>query len=142
MNRAPLSKEPVNLSILLKMAYTDSFALGLASTFAGAAISEIRPESLILGFIGLLFFYFFISDYTDENEISVLKKNIKWFNAYSFVTYISVAIASFSIHFDPLAFFAIVALFPTLINAGLVRPFITVSIYKKNYIRLFGVFDA
>ena len=142
MNRAPLSKEPVNLSILLKMAYTDSFALGLASTFAGAAISEIRPESLILGFIGLVFLFFFISDYTDENEISVLKKNIKWFNAYSFVTYISVAIASFSIHFDPLAFFAFVALLPTLINAGLVRPFITVSIYKKNYIRLFGVFDA
>ena len=133
MNRAPLSKEPVNLSILLKMAYTDSFALGLASTFAGAAISEIRPESIILGFIGLMFLYFFISDYTDENEISVLKKNINWFNAYSFVTYISIATASFSIHFDLLAFFAIIALFPTLINACLVRPLITVSIYKKNY---------
>ena len=142
MNRAPLSQEPVNLSILLKMAYTDSFALGFASTFAGGAISEIRPESIILGFIGLVFLYFFISNYTDENEISVLKKNIKWFNAYSFVTYISVAIASFCIHFDQLAFFAIVVLFPALINAGLVRPFITVSIYRKNYIRLFGVFDA
>ncbi|MCP3864418.1 MAG: hypothetical protein GY695_14985 [Aestuariibacter sp.] len=142
MNRAPLSKEPVNLSILLKMAYTDSFALGLASTFAGAAISEIRPESIILGFIGLMFLYFFISDYTDENEISVLKKNINWFNAYSFVTYISVAIVGFFIHFELLAFVAIVALFPALINAGLVRPFITVSIYKTNYNRLFGFFDA
>lgn len=142
MSRAPISLEPVNLSILFKMAGSDSFALAIASTFAGAAIAEIRPESLIWGFIGLLSLYIFISDYTNENDISVLKKNIKWFKTYSFVTYGFIAINSFLIHFDTLAFYAFVALVPAVINAYLVRPLITVNIYKKNYTRLFGVIDA
>jgi hypothetical protein len=142
MNRMPLSKEPIDQHLLIKMAGIDSFVLGIAFTFFGSAISEIRPESVILGFVGLVFLYFFISDYTGDNEISVLRKNIQWFNKYSFLTYVSTAIIGFFIPFDTLGFVAILALFPVMINACLVRPLITVKIYNKNYTRLFGVIDA
>lgn len=142
MNRLPLSKEPYDQSSLVKMAYGDSLILAIASAFLGAASAEIRPESIILGSIGLVFSYLFISDYRSSNEISILRKNIRWFNAYSIVTYASVALVGFFIHFEMVKSIAIVGLFPVIINLGIVRPVITVKIYKKNYTRLFGVIDA
>ena len=142
MNRMPLSKEPIDQYLLFKMAAGDSFIVGISSAFFGSAIYEIRPESLVLGFVGLVLLYFFISDYTSEDELSVLRKNIQWFRAYSFVTYLSAVLVGFFIHFDILDLFAILALFPVLINACLVRPFVTVKLYIKNYTRLFGVIDA
>ena len=142
MNRMPLSKEPVDQSLLMKMAYSDSFSLGIASTCFGSAIYEIRPESVIWGFFGLVFLYFFISDYASENEISVLRKNIQWFNTYSFITVASAALVGFFTSFETINFLTLLALFSVVINACLVRPFITVKLYKKNYIRLFGVIDA
>ena len=142
MNRMPLSKEPVDQYLLIKMAYIDSFTLGIASTFFGSAIYEIRPESVILGIVGLVFLYFFTCDYTSEDEISVLRKNIQWFNTYSFITVASAALVGFFIPFETIGFLAFIALFPVMINACLVRPFITVKLYKKNYTRLFGTIDA
>ena len=138
----PLSKDPIDQCLLWKMAYTDSFTLGIASTLFGSAVYEIRPESVIWGFVGLVFLYLFIHDYTSENEVSVLRKNIQWFNTYSLMTFASIALVGFFIPFDTLGFLAILALFPVLINVCLVRPFITVKTYKKHYRKLFGVIDA
>ena len=142
MERMPLSKEPLSQYLLSKMATSDTFSLAISSAMLGSALSTIRPESLLWGIAGLFSLYLFISDYIGESEVTILIKNISSFKTYSILTYISVALSGFLLTFDATLLFTFVVIFPVIINAFMVRPFVFVNLYKKNYTRLFGVIDA
>ncbi|GEM_PF-1785700 len=142
MDRLPLSPEPDNHNLLLKMAASDTFSLALTMAMFGSALSTIRPESILWGLAGLFCLYLFVSDCTEKSEVTALMKNISSFRTYSILTYITVALSGFIVTFDAPSIFTTIVIIPVVTNALIVRPFVFVDLYKKNYTRLFGIVDA
>ncbi|WP_334060077.1 hypothetical protein [Alteromonas sp. S005] len=142
MDRLPLSPEPDNKHLLLRMAASDTFSLALTVALFGSALSTIRPESILWGLAGLFCLYLFVSDCTEKSEVTVLMKNISSFRAYSILTYITVALSGFMVIFGAPLIFNTIVIIPVVTNALIVRPFVFADLYKKNYTRLFGIVDA
>jgi len=137
----PHATAPLSLMLCIRSSHGANASVKRA-TQPVFAVKDGRPESLLWGIAGLFSLYLFISDYIGESEVTILIKNISSFKTYSILTYISVALSGFLLTFDATLLFTFVVIFPVIINAFMVRPFVFVNLYKKNYTRLFGVIDA
>jgi hypothetical protein len=142
MKRRPLSTEPIDKYLLYQGAYSNWFLLVISLTLLGFAIKILKPESIILALMGMIFLYMFIESVDDGLEISTMNKKIGWYRNYSIVTYMSGALIGFLLPFESTQFISLLIAFPALVNACVIWPQITVNTYKKNYTKLFGFIDA
>jgi hypothetical protein len=79
----------------------------IALTLLGFAIKILKPESIILALMGMIFLYMFVDSVDDGLEISTMNKKIRWYRNYSIVTYVSGALIGFLLPFESTQFISL-----------------------------------
>lgn len=142
MTRKPISTDPIDQYIFVKGTSASWFFVCLLFYLIGLAISESSAISIVISFFALIILVMLLSGLESEVEIKILAKNIKWYKYYSLLTLSAGALVGLVLPFDFAEPFAWLLLFLLIPNGMIIWPWVTFSIYKKNYTSLFGMYDA